>query len=376
MYIKHKIYGMIFNLMRIFAVKRNRVSFITTKNASFESNLRYLARELESKRTEDGGSYEYRFIPKDEFSLSNMKYMATSKYVFLTDNFFALAFMSFASNVKIIQLWHGTGIFKKFGYDLLNEKQQKVMEKFSRKITYLIVSSRNVVDIYSHNFALDRSKAIPLGIPRNDYYSPEHLDESYVKCLREEFEKVYPNLGGKKIVLYAPSFREDPVYNNVFNFFDVEKFIEELGDEYVLCIRLHPNYNRFSDHEHRIDLDSIIDSYNVVNFTGFPDEQKLFLISDILITDYSSVMVEYTLVNRPIILFVYDLDNYLENDRGFYFDYRKRVPGRIVQDTDELVKVIRDEDFNMDGLRTFAEFQFDYFDGDSSKRILDFVLDE
>ena len=116
---------MIFNLMRIFAVKRNRVSFITTKNASFESNLRYLARELESKRTEDGGSYEYRFIPKDEFSLSNMKYMATSKYVFLTDNFFALAFMSFASNVKIIQLWHGTGIFKKFGYDLLTRNSRR-----------------------------------------------------------------------------------------------------------------------------------------------------------------------------------------------------------------------------------------------------------
>ena len=100
------------------------------------------------------------------------------------------------------------------------------------------------------------------------------------------------------------------------------------------------------------------------------------MISDILITDYSSVMVEYTLLKKPIILFVYDLDNYLEKERGFYFDYRKRVPGNIVQNTDELIEVIKNEDFNMKNLEEFANFQFDYFDEFSSKRILDYVLDD
>ncbi|MBR5504235.1 MAG: CDP-glycerol glycerophosphotransferase family protein [Methanobrevibacter sp.] len=376
MYIKHRIYGMLFNLFRIFPIKKNRVSFITTKNASFESNLRYIADELKTRKTSKGNSYEFHFIPKDEFSLSNMKKLATSKYIFLTDNFFALAFMRFSKKTKLIQLWHGTGIFKKFGYDLLEEDQKKTMLKFSNKITNLMVSSHNVIDVYARNFAIDKSKVLPLGIPRNDYYSPEHLDESYVESLRHEFEKDYPNLKGKKIVLYAPTFREEPKYNAVFNYFDVEKFIDELGDEYILCIKLHPNYNKFADRENRIDLDELAHTYNIVNFTDFKDEQKLFLISNILITDYSSVMVEYTLLNRPIILFAYDLDNYLENERGFYFDYRKEVPGRIVKDTDELIKVIKEKDFNLSNLKEFAEFQFDYFDAYSSKRILDHVLDE
>lgn len=357
-------------------MKRNRVSFITTKNASFESNLRYIADELRTRKTSKGKPYEYYFIPKDEFSLSNMKKLATSKYIFLTDNFFALAFMRFNRKAKLIQLWHGTGIFKKFGYDLLEDNQKKVMLKFSNKITNLMVSSHNVIDIYARNFAIDKSKVIPLGIPRNDYYSPEHLDEEYVNELRGEFEKKYSNLKGKKIVLYAPTFREDPKYNDVFNYFDIEKFIDELGDEYILCVKLHPNYYKFSDRENRIDLDDLTQAYNIVNFTDYKDEQKLFLISNILITDYSSVMVEYTLLNRPIILFAYDLDHYLENERGFYFDYRKEVPGRIVKDTDELIRVIKEEDFNLSNLREFAEFQFDYFDAYSSKRILDYVLEE
>ncbi len=367
---------MIFNMFRIFPVKYNRVSFITTKNASFESNLRFLAEELKTRETSNGEKYEYHFIPKDQFSLSNMKKLATSKYVFLTDNFFALAFMNFSKKTKLIQLWHGTGLFKKFGYDLLNDDEKKVMLKFSNKITNLFVSSKNVVDIYARNFAIDKSKVIPLGIPRNDFYSKEHLDEEYVSKLRVEFEKEHPNIKDKKIVLYAPTFREHPEYNAVFKYFNIEKFIEELGDEYILCIKLHPNYNKFTDKDNPIDLDELSDTYNIVNFTEFKDEQKLFLISDILITDYSSVMVEYTLLKRPIILFVYDLDNYLEKERGFYFDYREKVPGNIVQDTDELIEVIKNENFNLKNLEEFANFQFDYFDEFSSKRILDYVLDE
>ena len=375
-YIKHRIYGLIFNIFRIFPVKYNRVSFITTKNASFESNLRFLAEELKTRETSNGEKYEYYFIPKDQFSLSNMKKLATSKYVFLTDNFFALAFMNFSKKAKLIQLWHGTGLFKKFGYDLLNDDEKKVMLKFSNKITNLFVSSKNVVDIYARNFAIDKSKVIPLGIPRNDFYSKEHLDDEYISNLKAEFEKEYPNIKDKKIVLYAPTFREHPEYNAVFKYFNIEKFIEELGDEYILCIKLHPNYNKFTDKDNQIDLDELSDTYNIVNFTEFKDEQKLFLISDILITDYSSVMVEYTLLKRPIILFVYDLDNYLEKERGFYFDYREKVPGNIVQDTDELIEVIKNENFNLKNLEEFANFQFDYFDEFSSKRILDYVLDE
>ncbi|MCQ2961001.1 MAG: CDP-glycerol glycerophosphotransferase family protein [archaeon] len=374
MYAKHKIYARIFNIFRKFPQKNNKITLLTNKNHSFDSNLEYIAKELDN-RNNDGKNYEYKFIPKDSLSLSDIRDFATSKYVFLVDNFFPLAFMN-TNGMKWIQLWHGTGIFKKFGYDLLNPEEKKVMEIFSDKIDLVSCSGENVRDIYAHNFHVDKSKVLPSGIPRNDFYSEEHMNEAFISGLRETFEKEYPQLVGKKLVLYAPSFRENPTNNAVFDYFDIEKFIEELGDDYALAIRLHPNYASYCDEEHPIDLKDLRDKYDIIDFTGFKDEQKLLLLSDIFITDYSSIMVDYTILKKPILLFAYDLDDYLKNERGFYFDYRQKVPGKIVYDIDELIESIKDEDFHMEKLEEFSQFQFGDFKANASKSILDYILED
>jgi CDP-ribitol ribitolphosphotransferase len=202
------------------------------------------------------------------------------------------------------------------------------------------------------------------------------MNEAFISGLRETFEKEYPQLVGKKLVLYAPSFRENPTNNAVFDYFEIEKFIEELGDDYALAIRLHPNYASYCDEEHPIDLKDLRDKYDIIDFTGFKDEQKLLLLSDIFITDYSSIMVDYTILKKPILLFAYDLDDYLKNERGFYFDYRQKVPGKIVYDIDELIESIKDEDFHMEKLEEFSQFQFGDFKANASKSILDYILED
>ena len=366
---------MIFNIFRIFPIKSNRVSLITTKSSSFESNLHFIEDELKARETSDGKGYECRYIPKDSLSFSHMKYFASSKYVFLTDNFFPLAFMN-TEGMKLIQLWHGTGTFKKFGYDLLNQEEKKVMDMFSDKIDLVTVSSENAVDIYARNFHIDKSKVKPFGVPRNDFYDDEHLDDAYLSQLRADFERDYPQIAGKKLVLYAPTFRESPKNNAVFDYFDIESFINELGEEYCLAIRLHPNYKKYCDEEHNIDLEELAAKWDIIDFTGYKDEQKLLLMSDILIADYSSIMVDYTILNKPIILFAYDLDDYLNKERGFYFDYKEKVPGKIVYDADELIQTIKENDFDMEKLEEFSKLQFGDFKADSSKRILDYILDE
>ena len=156
MYTKHKIYAAIFNIFRKFSQKDNKVTFLTNKNHSFDSNLEYIAKELGNRKTKDGKDYEYNFIEKDSLSLKSISDFASSKYVFLVDNFFPLAFMN-VEGMKWVQLWHGTGIFKKFGYDLLNDEDKKVMELFSDKIDLVSVSSENAVDIYANNFHIDKS---------------------------------------------------------------------------------------------------------------------------------------------------------------------------------------------------------------------------
>ena len=223
---------------------------------------------------------------------------------------------------------------------------------------------------------MDKSKVKPFGVPRNDFYSDEHLSNDYINELRKSFEKEYPQLIGRKLVLYTPTFRENPENNAVFNYLDIEKFIDELSDEYVLAIRLHPNYLKFCDEEHTIDLDDLSNRHNIINFTGFKDEQKLLLLADILIADYSSIMVDYTILKKPIILFAYDLDDYLNKERGFYFDYKEMVPGKIVYDMDELIDSIKEEDFKLDKLEEFFRLQFGDFKANSSNLILDYILED
>jgi len=365
---------LVFNLFRIFPIKSNKVCFITNKSASFESNLKTIEKEFGNRLTEDGKSYECNFVLKDQFSLSNFYNLATSKYIFLSDNFFPIAFMNFSKSTIISQLWHAPGVFKKFGYDTLSDDEKKVMEQFGNRIDYLFVSSKNIVSRFAHNFAMAENKTVPLGIPRVDFYS--ECKDVCIRRIRSYFEKKYPHIRNKKIILYAPTFRDNPKYNAVFNYFDIDRFSKELGDDYVLFVKLHPNYSNFENEEYFTNLDEISSNKNIINCTDFKDEQKLFLISDILITDYSSVMVEYSLLNKPIILFAYDLDNYINNERGFYFDYKEKVPGKIAYTFDDVVDFIKNNDFDLQRLNDFAHYQFDYFDGKSSKRIVDYVLDK
>lgn len=374
MYEKHKIYAKIFNILRKFPQKNNKITLLTNKNHSFEANLEFIAKELDN-RNNSGKNYEYKFIPKDSLSFANIRDFASSKYVFLVDNFFPLAFMN-VEGMKWVQLWHGTGLFKKFGYDLLNDEDKRIMEMFAPKIDLVSVSSENVADIYARNFYVYKSKVKPFGVPRNDFYDEEHLSDAYLSELRESFERDYPELKGKKLVLYAPTFREDPKNNAVFNYFDIEKFLNELGDEYALAIRLHPNYKRFCDEEHNIDLEDLTNRYDIINFTGFKDEQKLLLLADILIADYSSIMVDYTILKKPVILFAYDLEVYLSKERGFYFDYKEMVPGKMVSNMDELIDSIKEEDFRLEKMEEFHKLQFGEFKPNSSKLILDYILED
>ena len=99
------------------------------------------------------------------------------------------------------------------------------------------------------------------------------------------------------------------------------------------------------------------------------------MLSDILITDYSSIMIEFGILDKPIIFFAYDLDNYLQTERGFYYDFKKTVPGKLVYDSDELINAIKNNDFDKDKIPSFIKTQFDVIDGKSSKRVVDFLLD-
>lgn len=369
MYFKHKLMGFFFNICRIFPLKSNKITFITDKNKSFEDNFKYIIKELNKEESD----YDYTFFKKDKISLLNFYNLATSKYIFLNDNFFPMAFMNFNRDVKIIQLWHAPGAFKKFGYSILKDESRKeLLSEISRKTTYLIVTSHNIIDFYKNAFNINKNKILPLGIPKTDFYSKENLSEKNLNKIRINFEKEHPEIKNKKIILYAPTFRENEKYANFFNFFDVKKFNNQLGKDYALIVRLHPKIREFVSENSNIF--KILKSNEVIDCTHYENEQELLLLSDILITDYSSIMIEFSFLKKPSIFFSFDLKDYETKERGFYYNYKKNVPGPIVYDSQELIDTIKSLNFDFDKIGSFANYQFDYFDDMSSKRILDYVL--
>ena len=355
MYFKHKLFGKLFNLFTKFPINNKQVSFIIDSNESFKGNLDYIKKEFEKR-----GDFHFNFFYKDKLSFSNFKKLATSKYIFLNDNFFPLAFMDFKKESKVVQLWHAPGAFKKFGASIASESSEMIKE-ISKNIDYLIVSSDNIKKYYAEAFQIEESKIKSLGLPRADYYFENH------KNLRRDFDLKYPLAKNKKIILYAPTFRDNNEDNNVFNFLNLEKFNNELASEYVLVLRLHPRIKKFFGDEIKANGDYI-------DCSDFESEQELLLISDLLISDYSSIMIEFAMLNKPIIFFTYDYDTYISKDRGFYFDFKENVPGPVVYTTDQLIATIKNNNFDKEKISNFLTTQFSEIDGNASKRVVDFLL--
>lgn len=357
-YAKHKIYGIVFSPFKIFPINKNKISFIVDSKESFKGNLDYIKREFEKR-----GDFEFNFFYKDKFSVKGFKDLATSKYVFLNDNFFPVAFMNFKDETVVTQLWHAPGAFKKFGGSVADDDAREMLSKISDNTDYLITSSKNIEDYYSEAFQISPEKIKPLGLPRADYYFENHD----VNDLKSKFCSRYGMDSDKKIILYAPTFREEEKYNNVFDFLNLDEFNDSLGDEYILALRLHPKIKDFYSGD-------ISTQGKYVDCSDYKSEQELLLMSDILITDYSSIMIEFAMLKKPIIFFAYDLDSYLSNERGFYFDFESTVPGPVVRDYKQLISVLESKDFDESKMSEFSKTQFDAIDGQSSKRVVDFLL--
>ena len=358
LYLKHRLYGLIFKIFKYTYIEPNLVSFVIDSEESFKGNLDYIKKEFEKR-----GDFEFHFFYKDRLSYGSLKKLAASKYIFLNDNFFPLAFMKFNAKNVIVQLWHAPGASKKFGGSV-DLKSRKILRKISQNTDYLIVTSKNIISYYGEAFQMPKTKIKPLGLPRMDYYFENHnLDK-----LKADFSKKYNISPDKKIILYAPTFREEKKYNNVFDYLDLEKFNKQLGDEYVLALRLHPKIKNFYSGD-------ISSDGKYIDVSDFESEQELMLLSDILITDYSSIMIEYSVLGKPTVFFTYDLDYYLTNERGFYYDFKTTVPGPVVYTSDELIDTIKNNNFDKSRISDFVKTQFDEIDGHASQRIVNYLLD-
>lgn len=296
------------------------------------------------------------------------KEYATAKALFLTDYFFPAYACNPREGQSVVQLWHGCGAFKKWGYSTAEKKwgaSKKELDRFPIHNTYthVCVSSPKVSFAYSEAFGCSEDVVMPLGAPRTDIY----FDPDFIKESRNLIDKKIPQIDGRKIILYAPTFRGDSVGKSyIKNMLDVEKMSEKLGNDYVLLIKQHPL---------TADKFSIEGSSFAFDISKDVAIETALCAADIVITDYSSLIFEYALLEKPMIFFAYDLAEY-EDARSFYFGYEGFVPGEIVVNTDEIISEVKrlETDFDIEKIRRFRQDYMCACDGKSTERILNEVL--
>lgn len=368
-------YALFFNISRIlFPLKKNRIAFVAPHHGGESDSLGILRDYVQKK-----GGFDIITISTSDLCIDfssviklfssvfkavgfftlKAKALATSKYVFLNDNFMPMASLNFREDAVITQLWHAEGAFKKFGLSAPLTDDVRMREKrCSEKLTYVVCSSKNIVPVYAEAFGVDESKILSLGTPRIDSL----LCGCDTQKIRDDFNCKHPECKEKKLVLYAPTFRDDPETDkNIVNNIDIEAFTRELGEEYRLLVKLHPQIHSGKSVEGTVDV------------TEGHDINDLTLICDTLITDYSSVCMDFALLSKPCIFFAFDLESY-EKERSFYFDYESYVPGPVVKDFGSVIKEIKNPRKNEEKLRNFRDFNFDYIDCNNTERVFERII--
>ena len=276
-----------------------------------------------------------------------------------------------------IETWHGVPL-KRMGFDIetdVDPRQTKshMRKKYkhkAKKMTYMISSSEFYTEKLTSSFGLDRfcNRDIFLntGYPRNDFLF--HFTKEDVRVRKEQLG--IPE--GKKVILYTPTWRDTQYVNGKITYqveVDLDKLSEELGDDYVILFRAHHHVKKVEGAE--------AENSNVINVANIDEINNLYIISDMLITDYSSTMFDFAILNRPLVFFMYDLDEYANDVRGFYFDIDE-LPGPIVKDVNQLADTIK-ASFDMtpylERYEKFNEKFNQYNHGDSAAKLLDMVID-
>lgn len=307
--------------------------------------------------------------------------LACARAKYIVTNSMPLGFFRLRRGQELIETWHGTPL-KRLGCDIevdsnsvntAQEIHQRYRERV-KKITTLLSPSDFYTEKLSSAFALRdygrHVRVIQQGYPRNDFLS---------RYTPEQAAAIKARLGvpeGKKVILYAPTFRDNQKLDKAYSYgftleMDFDHLLDTLGEDYVILFRPHyfvASQFDFAKYEGR-----------VFNVADVDDVNEVYIISDMLITDYSSVFFDYAILKRPILLFMYDLELYQGQLRDFYIDL-KELPFPILRTQEQLEEAILDQ--FQGGFRfteAYERFNQTYTpmdDGGASHRVLGEIFPE
>lgn len=338
-------------------MEEKTVVFESFLGKSYSDNPKYIYEYM----IQNNMDYKYVWIVREKkdipgnpiqvkrFSLRYYYYFARAKY-WVSNSRLPRTLHKRDGNVYL-QTWHGTPL-KTLVFDIkdiysADPKYKKNFYLQSRRWDYLSSPNQYSSDIFRRAFKYE-NELLEFGYPRNDILYQKNTEKD-ILALKKEMN--LPT--DKKVILYAPTWRDDEFYSRGNYKFTLQLELNELqkkfGSEYVIVLRMH--YFIAS----QLDISEF--SEFAYDFSKYDDIAELYLVSDILITDYSSVFFDYANLRRPILFYTYDLEKYRDKLRGFYIDIEKEVPGPLLMTTEEVIDAIQ----HIEDVKTTYEKRYEQF---------------
>jgi len=342
-------------------MQENKIFMLSTSKGRLGGNLAAIKNYIEKNSI----PFEIEAVT-DLGSLSTEQLgarLAQSKFILVDDYEPCVYPLKLRNNQQLIQVWHAMGAFKRFGYGRETAEKNSLTHK---NYTRAIVSSPEIVDIYAQAFGISSDKVIPVGTPRTDVF----FDSDYVSSVKERLYKKQPLLKGKKLCLFAPTFRGQNVNDAEYpeEFINIEKFANSLGDDWAVILKMHPFVKK------RLDIPQSVQN-RVFDFSDEREINDILFITDVLVTDYSSVIFENAIVGNAAVLYAPDLADY-DNGRGFYFDYKNYSCGKIVREQGDLAAAVLGANTTNDYYKAFKSRFVSMCDGNSTKRFVEKILEK
>ena len=308
--------------------------------------------------------------------IKSLKKIATADFIFLDDHSQTTDWLKIKGSV-VTQLWHAGAGFKSTGYSRFGMPASPAPVSGHRRYDYGIAGSKKIRHFFSEVWGINDDMVLPTGMPRLD----EYLDEEYRKETTRKLLKTYPILckpslsvveepvKRDNIILFAPTYRgenkKDAYYP--YDMLDMDRLYEVCRKTHsIIIFKMHP----FVSEPVPIPAEY---KDRMLDLGSYPNINDLFYITDLLITDYSSNIYEFSLMRKPMLFYAYDIDEYTK-ERGFHRDYRRNVPGKIAETFDSMIDAIVNNDYEYNKVEEYISNNFDHTDTHACDRVIDWII--
>lgn len=364
----------IYQLLCVFARKDGKhILLLSEMRTQAGGNLAALGERLKERGLDGEYTITYSYskileqkkVHQAKKWLKLVSLIARQDFVFVDDYVPIFQSIHLRKNTKLVQLWHAGVGFKAVGYARFGRSGSPHPQgTCHRRYDYVVVGAKGLIPVYEEVFGVPKEKILPLGLPRMDQYlTGEHAD-----LFRKQFYQKYSSLVNKKLILFAPTYRgtgqRDAYYP--WDKIDFQAVYDMCGETYVFALKMHPFVT---------DLPEISEKLRnrIIAFSSEEDINELFYVTEILITDFSSNIYEFSIQNKPMIFYAFDKD-YYQLTRGVHRKLDEFAPGKICETFDEVVRTIKTEDFEQEKREKFVKSSFDAEAGNASDRIIDKII--